>query len=202
MARRLMIVKDLLPLETERLYFRRFTEADLEEMHSYQSREDYAQHAWRGPRSWEHSYRVIAEHRGPRAFVGDGDSVRYAFSPKNGNGELYGEIVLTLVDAESKQIEMGWVVNPAYTGQGLAREAATGAIRAVFERLGAHRVFARLDALNVSSAKVCQRLGMRREAVLKESHWQLGEWRDEHIYAILAHELLGTEAAEAITEPS
>ncbi|KAA9393987.1 GNAT family N-acetyltransferase [Kocuria coralli] len=181
-------MKDLLPLETERLYFRRFTEADLEEMHSYQSREDYAQHAWRGPRSWDHSYRVIAEHRGPRAFVGDGDSVRYAFSPKGG-GELYGEIVLTLVDAESRQIEMGWVVNPEYTGQGIASEAASAAIRAAFERLDAHRVFARLDSLNTSSAKVCERLGMRQEALLKESHWQLDEWRDELIYGILSHEL-------------
>ena len=54
-------VKDLLPLETDRLFFRRFSESDLEAMHAYQSRVDYAQHAWRGPRSWEHSERVIAE---------------------------------------------------------------------------------------------------------------------------------------------
>ncbi|MCT1591835.1 GNAT family N-acetyltransferase [Kocuria palustris] len=69
-------MKDLLPLETDRLFFRRFSESDLEAMHAYQSREDYAQHAWRGPRSWEHSERVIAEHRGPRAFLHDGDTIR------------------------------------------------------------------------------------------------------------------------------
>lgn len=186
-------MKDLLPLETERLYFRRFTEADLEEMHSYQSREDYAQYAWRGPRSWEHSYRVIAEHRGPRAFVGDGDSVRYAFSPKGGNGELYGEIVLTLVDAESRQIEMGWVVSPDHAGRGYAGEAAIAAIDACFERLDAHRVFARLDALNHSSIKVCERIGMRREAELRESHLQLGEWRTELIYAALRSDRISAD---------
>ena len=176
-------VKDLLPLETDRLFFRRFSESDLEAMHAYQSREDYAQHAWRGPRSWEHSERVIAEHRGPRAFLHDGDTIRYAFSAHDDPEALYGEIVLTLVDAESRQIEMGWVVSPDHAGRGYAGEAAIAAIDACFERLDAHRVFARLDALNHSSIKVCERIGMRREAELRESHLQLGGGRTERTYA-------------------
>lgn len=178
-------MKDLLPLQTDRLVFRRFTEEDLQTMHSYQSREDYAQYAWREARSWEHSRRVIAEHRGPRAFLEDGDTIRYAFSGRDEPEALYGEIVLTLADAESRQIEMGWVVNPDHAGNGYAGEAAIGAIDAAFERLDAHRVFARLDALNTSSIKVCERIGMRREAELRESHLQLGEWRTELIYAAL-----------------
>lgn len=186
-------VKDLLPLETERLFFRRFAEADLEAMHAYQSREDYAQHAWRGPRSWEHSERVIAEHRGPRAFLHDGDTIRYAFCAHDDPEALYGEIVLTLVDAQSRQIEMGWVVSPDHAGNGYAGEAAIAAIDACFERLDAHRVFARLDALNRSSIKVCERIGMRREAELRESHLQLGEWRTELIYAALRSDRLSAD---------
>ena len=69
-----------------------------------------------------------------------------------------------------------------------SHEKAIAAIDACFERLDAHRVFARLDALNHSSIKVCERIGMRLEATLRESHRQLGEWRDELIYAILADE--------------
>ena len=186
-------VKDLLPLETERLFFRRFAEADLEAMHAYQSREDYAQHAWRGPRSWEHSQRVIAEHRGPRAFLSDGDTIRYAFCAHEDPDALYGEIVLTLADAESRQIEMGWVVSPDHAGHGYAGEAAIAAIDACFERLDAHRVFARLDALNRSSIKVCERIGMRREAELRESHLQLGEWRTELIYAALRSDRISAD---------
>lgn len=186
-------MKDLLPLETQRLRFRRFTEDDLEAMHSYQSREDYAQHAWRDPRSWEHSVRVIAEHRGPRAFLHDGDTIRYAFGSHDEPEALFGEIVLTLVDAESRQIEVGWVVNPDHAGNGYAGEAAIAAIDASFERLDAHRVFARLDSLNVSSIKVCERIGMRREAELKESHFQLGQWRTELIYAALRSDRIGAD---------
>ena len=39
-----------------------------------------------------------------------------------------------------------------------------------------------------SSAKVCERVGMRQEATLRESHYQLGEWRDELVYAVLVSE--------------
>ena len=80
-------------------------------------------------------------------------------------------------------------VHPDHTGKGYASEAARAAIEFAFAELGAHRVRASLDALNVSSAKVCERLGMRLEATLRESHHQLGAWRDELVYAILADEL-------------
>lgn len=186
-------MKDLLPLKTNRLVFRRFQESDLETMHSYQSRDDYARHAWRPARSWEHSQRVVAEHRGPRAFLDDGDALRLAFASREEPEALYGEIVLTLVDAASRQIEVGWVVTPDHAGHGYAREAAIAAVDAAFQRLGAHRVFARLDALNTGSIRVCERLGMRREAELRESHLQLGEWRTELIYAALREDRLGAD---------
>lgn len=179
---------DVLPPETERLAFRRFDAADLDPMHSYQSREDYARYAWRGPRTREECARALAENSGIRPWGRDGDHVRFAVSPR-GSRELAGEIVLTLMDAAAAQIEIGWVVHPDHAGRGIASEAARAAIEFAFSELGAHRVCASLDALNVSSAKVCERIGMRLEATLRESHHQLGEWRDELIYAILAGEV-------------
>ncbi len=183
-----LLMIDVLPPETERLVFRRFDTADLEPMYSYQRREDYAQYAWRGPRTREECERALAENSGLRPWSRDGDHVRFAVSPK-GSRELVGEIVLTLTEAEADQVEIGWVVHPDHAGKGIASEAARAAIEFAFASLGAHRVCASLDALNVSSAKVCERIGMRLEATLRQSHRQLGEWRDELIYAILADEL-------------
>jgi len=177
----------MLPPETERLWFRRFTAADLEPMYSYQSREDYAQYAWRPPRTREECERAVADNSGLRPWGRDGDHVRFAVSPRGGH-ELLGEVVLTLNDAEAAQVEVGWVVHPDHAGKGYATEAARAAVGFAFAELGAHRVCASLDALNVSSAKVCERIGMRLEATLRESHRQLGEWRDELVYALLADE--------------
>ena len=47
---------------------------------------------------------------------------------------------------------------------------------------------ARLDARNTASAKVLERLGMVREAHLRENEFVKGEWTDEVDYAILEDE--------------
>ena len=49
-----------------------------------------------------------------------------------------------------------------------ANGMSAAAIDACFERLDAHRVFARLDALNHSSIKVCERIGMTRVGLSRD----------------------------------
>ena len=46
----------------------------------------------------------------------------------------------------------------------------------------------RCDARNKASARVMERLGLRREAHLIENECIKGEWTDELIYAMLATE--------------
>ena len=51
-----------------------------------------------------------------------------------------------------------------------------------------HRIFARLDARNEPSARLMERLGMRREALMRKSEWYKGEWTDVIWYAVLSEE--------------
>jgi RimJ/RimL family protein N-acetyltransferase len=55
-----------------------------------------------------------------------------------------------------------------------------------FGDLAMHRVFAQLDPRNSASARLCERLGMRREAYFREDIWFKGEWGDTAVYAMLA----------------
>ena len=55
-----------------------------------------------------------------------------------------------------------------------------------FETYDVHRVFGRLEARNLASARVLEKLGMRREAHLVENEWVKGEWQSELVYALLA----------------
>jgi RimJ/RimL family protein N-acetyltransferase len=68
------------------------------------------------------------------------------------------------------------------------REAARAVVDLAFRELGVHRVFGQIDARNTASARVLERLGMRREAHLVENEWVKGEWTDEVIYGVLADE--------------
>ena len=57
-----------------------------------------------------------------------------------------------------------------------------------FDKLGAHRVFAQLDARNEASARLCERLGMHQEALLRENEIFKGEWSSTAVYALLDSE--------------
>jgi RimJ/RimL family protein N-acetyltransferase len=83
-------------------------------------------------------------------------------------------------------------LHPEHHGRGLAGEAAAVLLRLGFEDLGLHRVIGRFDGRcdgrNTASAKVMERLGMRREAHFRQNELVKGEWCDELVYAILAEE--------------
>jgi RimJ/RimL family protein N-acetyltransferase len=61
-------------------------------------------------------------------------------------------------------------------------------LRLGFDHLGLHRIVGRLDARNTASARVLEKLGMRREAHLIDNEHVKGEWSSEMIYAMLATE--------------
>ena len=56
------------------------------------------------------------------------------------------------------------------------------------EDASASEVTATCDARNAVSAGVLERLGMRREGHLRESTWAKGEWTDDLVFGLLAHE--------------
>lgn len=81
---------------------------------------------------------------------------------------------------------------PPRLGRARLRDRAARALLAfAFETLRVHRVVARLHPENVASVRMCDRLGMRREAHMVEDLWNKGAWEDTGVYAILAREWHG-----------
>lgn len=107
------------------------------------------------------------------------------------DGRWAGDVVLFEVDAQPRTAELGWVVHPAHAGRGYATEAARELLRLAFGHYGLHRVVANLDGRNAASARLCERLGLRREAHHVRDYWSKGEWTDTLVYAILAEEWPG-----------
>ena len=105
-----------------------------------------------------------------------------------GEGVLVGEVGISYVSQVHRHYEVGYVFHPACAGHGYATEATALMVELAFSALGAHRVSARLDARNLASARLLERLGMRREGRLIENEFVKGEWTDEAIYAILDRE--------------
>ena len=104
------------------------------------------------------------------------------------DGRVIGDLLVGAGRLADGQAEIGWAFNPAYHGRGLATEAARELLVLAFADLAMHRVFAQLDPRNTASARLCERLGMRREAYFREDMWFKGEWGDTAVYALLAAE--------------
>ena len=115
------------------------------------------------------------------------------------DGEVIGDLMLQVDDAWAQaevsdqargvQAELGWVLHPDHAGHGYATEAVRELIRLCFEDLGLRRVTANCFADNRASARLMERVGMRREIhTVRESLHRSGEWLDGMGYALLADE--------------
>ncbi|WP_225821711.1 GNAT family N-acetyltransferase [Streptomyces naphthomycinicus] len=175
------------PVTTERLVLRLFTPGDVDDRYAYQSLPEVARYLYRPPLTREGCGESIAARAGGTAWTADGDGLLLAVCRADEPGVI-GEVVLTLRSAHARQAEIGWVFDPRYAGQGYATEAARALASVAFGRLGVHRLFARIDVLNTASVRVCERLGMRREAHLVDNDLDGDRWGSEYVYAILAHE--------------
>lgn len=61
-----------------------------------------------------------------------------------------------------------WMLNEAYQGKGYAYEAAHAFFDYLFREKGARRIYAYTEDYNLSSQRLCEKLGMRREGLFKE----------------------------------
>lgn len=91
--------------------------------------------------------------------------------------------------AHDTQAELGWVLDPEYTGYGYATEAVHELLRYCFQDLGVRRVTADCFLGNDASWRLMERVGMRRELhAIRESLHRSGRWLDTVGYAILEEE--------------
>jgi RimJ/RimL family protein N-acetyltransferase len=92
-------------------------------------------------------------------------------------------------EAKGIEAELGWVLDPARTGQGYATEAMRAVIGVCFWALGLRRVQAGCFAANEPSWRLMERLGMRREeSSRKTALHRSGEWLDGVNYGLLAEQ--------------
>ncbi len=172
-------------ITTERLLIRDLLMEDWVDIHVYASDPEVARYMIWGPNSEEETkefiQRVIQmQQQDPRI------DFECAVVLKE-TGKLIGGCGLR---QDGKQGEIGYCLNPEYWRKGYASEAAAAMIEFGFKELGLHRIYATCRPDNVGSAKVLEKVGMRREGHLREHMWHKGNWHDSLLYSILEHEWL------------
>jgi [ribosomal protein S5]-alanine N-acetyltransferase len=177
-------VRVRLGLTTERLVLREFEEDDWRAVLAYQSDPRYLRfYPWT-----ERSEASVRE------FVG-GFLARQKDKPRRvfqvavtlpaEHGRLIGNCGVRVNDTRQREGHIGYELDPDYWGRGYATEAARAVLAYAFEQLKLHRTLAECTADNVASARVLEKLGMRREAHFGEHEHFKRRWWDSLVYAML-----------------
>jgi len=170
-----------LPIHTERLVLRPAAHGDAADLHAYYSDPEVARHLLQPPFDRGQVEAML------RARVDDDNPFTLEVVAEH-EGAVVGDLVLFLRKPAVDTAEIGWVLNPAHSGRGLATEAARALLDVAFGHYRVHRVVAELDARNHRSAALAERLGMALENRAREDYWSKGEWTSSLRYALLAEE--------------
>ncbi|MCW7985138.1 acetyltransferase [Streptomyces platensis subsp. clarensis] len=175
------------PIRTERLDLRPVTDDDFAAIHAYQRLPEVCRYLYWGPHDEAASRASVADKATRTTLRASGDFLQLAVVVRE-TGTLVGDVTFVWNSREHRQGGIGYVFHPAHTGHGYATEASRALLKLGFEELQLHRIQAELDGRNTASARLLERLGMRREGHLRENEFLDGEWSDEVIYAMLARE--------------
>lgn len=172
-------------LHTERLFLRPISLDDFQQILTYSQDEEWGQ--WTpDPKPYTHRF--------GEKFVAQKVLAPWEKEPRFSvllDGQVIGGVGLQ-IDTVNKVGELAYSIARAHWGKGLIPESAKTVIDWGFKDLGLEKIFARTDLRNVSSLRVMEKLGMRKEAHLRQHILVEGVRQDEIHYAILREEWAGT----------
>jgi len=178
-------LKNLCSLETKRLILRRLSRQDAQDMFEYARDPEVTKYLlWHVHPDIRHTVSFIAS---VQRLYRAGTYFDYAVILKSEN-KMIGTCGFAHVFENDDCAEIGYVINPAYQGNGYASEAAAAVIRFGICNLGFHRIEARYMVGNDKSRAVMEKCGMRFEGINRGRMLIKGKYTDIGVCAVLNEE--------------
>jgi ribosomal-protein-alanine N-acetyltransferase len=170
-------------IETERLILRKIDNVkDVANFFKVRSNSNTMYHIPRPPAQFEQD--VIDLINSGNEQYEKGEMMSLAIALKD-TDEFIGAIGFYRIKWEDHRTEIGYILNPDYSGKGYMHEACKALIKFAFEEIGFHSLEAVINADNFASINVVEKLGFVREAYFKENTLRNGEFIDTVIYSLL-----------------
>ncbi|WP_426444043.1 GNAT family N-acetyltransferase [Staphylococcus xylosus] len=92
------------------------------------------------------------------------------------------------IDEVNQSAEINFILQPNYWGHGIATDIAKTIIKYAFKVLKLNRIGAAIDSRNIVAGIVLEKLGMKREGILRKDKLVQDTYRDTLIYGLLRSE--------------
>ena len=107
-------------------------------------------------------------------------------------GKIAGSIGTKELDQTRKSTEIGYWLSSDLQKRGIVTRSCGALVEYLFNSLDMNRVEIQCDVKNIRSQKVPERLGFKKEGVLRQNHCRYGEYVDSVVYSILSREWAGS----------
>ncbi len=170
---------------TQRLTIKAYVRSDLSELRAVNEDPEVTQYlpypTWQTPEDAEAWHARLEK----RAAAREGMQFAVRVQPSN---ELIGTVLLFGFGMEHEVAEVGYVIGRAHWGKGYVVEAMQPLIDFAFDRMGCHRLGAKLDTRNRGSARVLEKLGFTYEGTAREDWFKDSVRSGTAFYGLLRNE--------------
>ncbi|MEN9547415.1 MAG: hypothetical protein RIR12_6 [Bacteroidota bacterium] len=171
-------------LMTDRLLLRQLHTTDAPELFFLRSNQEVMKYISRAPAKTMEE--VNAFIKSISETVRKGDGIFWAIALRTNPAVLIGNIGVWQIQKENRRAEIGYVLHPNFWGQKMISEALKKAVDFAFNKIRLHSLEARIDPLNVASAKVLLAANFKKEGYFKEDTFFNGQYLDTEVYSKLA----------------
>jgi RimJ/RimL family protein N-acetyltransferase len=106
------------------------------------------------------------------------------------NDQLAGAIALNVQsDIYRHTAELGYWLGYEYWNRGIMTEAVKAIVNWAFENTGIVRIYSGLFSSNPASARVLEKCGFHKEAILRNAVLKHGKFLDEYRYVLLKNQI-------------
>jgi len=169
-------------LESERLRFRKLTDADAPEILALRGNPETMKFI---PRPLATTIEDALTHiKTINDNIDKNQDINWAVTEK-GSDKCIGIMGFYRTQPEHFRTELGYMIAPEYNGKGYVTEAVKTLLDFAFNTLNFHSIEAVIDSRHIASERILQKNGFVKEAHFKENFYYNNEFTDTVIYGLL-----------------
>ncbi len=117
--------------------------------------------------------------------IDNNEGINWAVCLKEDPATIIGMVGYVVINRTHHRAEIGYLLHTPYHGTGIVAEATQRAMDYGFEVMNLHSIEAIVNAENIPSIKLLEKLGFSRDGFFRDYLHHNGKYMDAYVYSLL-----------------